>query len=286
MTTCVQPPDLWEKRLPARMRERGPRSAAWCRRRSDRGCSQGRRRQRTGRRREQLSGMQPSSRPTSRGTRGATTAMCVRRRTPRRPWACHVSSTRRSPSPTRTSLRNSSTRPERVEHMDRDGVLASLCFPMSEFPRFCGQVVPRRFGQRARARLRPGLQRLHPGGVVRSGSWTVHPTHPRAAVGSPPRRGRSRADRRLAVRKRSPSPRRRTSSACRPSTTPIAIGIRCSGRPRRRACRSAPTSDPAPGSLPPPPTLRCSPASPGCTSSPQEPLKTGCSVMSSSAFLD
>jgi predicted TIM-barrel fold metal-dependent hydrolase len=27
----------------------------------------------------------------------------------------------------------------RTEAMDRDGVLASLCFPMSEFPRFCGQ---------------------------------------------------------------------------------------------------------------------------------------------------
>ncbi len=134
----VQPPDLWEKRLPARMRERGPRV---------------------------LRGVGGDPTAVVRKVAGAnaqaadvSSARYAAVLTPDKPgdaWsydgdvcpttfasaAVGVPREQYSPFPfSYEDLPPQLVDPtRRVEHMDRDGVLASLCFPMSEFPRFCGQ---------------------------------------------------------------------------------------------------------------------------------------------------
>ncbi|CAM5632634.1 hypothetical protein SALBM311S_12987 [Streptomyces alboniger] len=56
--------------------------------------------------------------------------------------------------------------PQRLADMDVNHVQSALCFPT--FPRFCGSDLHRGDGPRARSPLRPGLQRLDGGGVVRA----------------------------------------------------------------------------------------------------------------------
>ena len=128
----VQPPDVWQKRLPAKLRDRGPKVAAGA----------------GGNLRLFLSrfGIAPDTFATADidldeagdawvydGNVFPTTGASV------------VGGQAMSDLRTIMAFRYAELAPElfdpiaRTKAMDTDGVLASLCFPMSEFPRFCGQ---------------------------------------------------------------------------------------------------------------------------------------------------
>src|SRR5215469_12530149 len=78
----------------------------------------------------------------------------------------------------------------RVADMNQGFVLASMLFPSLPRP-----GVPRGQGPGARAAVRPGLERLHPGGARAGLPGPVHPDDAHPAVGPCGRRGRDRADR-------------------------------------------------------------------------------------------
>ncbi len=77
----------------------------------------------------------------------------------------------------------------RIADMDLAGIEASVCFP-SLIAGFCGVRVLRVEGPFARARMRPGLERLAPRGVGGDAPRSHHP-HPDHLAAGP--RGRSRA---------------------------------------------------------------------------------------------
>ena len=141
---------------------------------------------------------------------------------------------------------------ERVKDMSAGGVLACMCFP--SFPVVLGPAVPRQRRQGPRARVGAGLQRLAHRRVVRhaipaaSSRWRSRCCGTRSCA-----RPRSGASRRRAAT-RSPSPRTRTRSGCRASTT--RTGTRCGARSWRRERSSTSTSARRASSRSPRPTRR------------------------------
>ena len=121
--------------------------------------------------------------------------------------------------------------PARIHDMNLAGILASMSFPV--LPPVLRPDLPRGQGQGTRPALRAGVERLDDRRVVRLCAGPLHPAHAHPAVGPPGGGGRDRAD--APVR----APRDRLlgepdRSACRPSTTSAATGIRCRGRRTRR----------------------------------------------------
>ena len=74
---------------------------------------------------------------------------------------------------------------ERIRDMDRNGILASMCFPIVR--RLQRRLLPAGNRQRPRARDAPGLQRLAHRRVVRCVSRAVHSAGDRARCGIPRR---------------------------------------------------------------------------------------------------
>lgn len=133
----VEPADLWQRRLPAKLRDRGPRvvegaggdpaevmrKVAGANAQADEGV-------------DRFAGILTTLKPGDAwvydGDVCPTTYASV---------AVGIPPEDYTPFPfSYADLRKQLYDPvARLEDMDRDGVLASLCFPMSEFPRFCGQ---------------------------------------------------------------------------------------------------------------------------------------------------
>ena len=135
----VQPPDLWESRLPAKFRERGPRVVVGAGgdptavMRKVAGASAGEAEESLGRFGDLVGGAEPGDAWVYDGEMCPTTYASA---------AIGIPMEQYTPFP----FSYASLRPEladpvaRLRDMDADGVLASMCFPMSEFPRFCGQA--------------------------------------------------------------------------------------------------------------------------------------------------
>ena len=84
---------------------------------------------------------------------------------------------------------------DRVKDMNANGMLGSMCFP--SFPQFCGQLFARRAeGRAARGRARAGVQRLAHRELVRRVPGPVHPARAPDDVGRRQDGGRSAARRR------------------------------------------------------------------------------------------
>ena len=71
---------------------------------------------------------------------------------------------------------------QRIDDMDANGVLGSMCFP--SFPQFCGQLFSRTEDKDRGPRHGPGLQRLARRRVVRHLPGPVHPARHPADLGS------------------------------------------------------------------------------------------------------
>lgn len=135
----VQPPDLWQSRLPAKFRERGPRVVEGAGgdptavMRKVAGANAGAADENADRFAGLASDVKPGDAWVYDGETMPTTYASA---------AVGIPPEQYTPFPFAYSdLRKELYDPvARLQDMDRDGVLASLCFPMSEFPRFCGQA--------------------------------------------------------------------------------------------------------------------------------------------------
>src|SRR4051794_645726 len=128
----VQPPDVWQKRLPAKVRDRGPKVVSGG----------------GGNLRLFLSrfGISPDTFSDSTlDLDAAGDAWVYDGNVFPTTGASVVGGRDMSDLRTIMAFRYEELEPElfdpiaRTKAMDADGVLASLCFPMSEFPHFCGQ---------------------------------------------------------------------------------------------------------------------------------------------------
>ena len=106
---------------------------------------------------------------------------------------------------------------ERVRDMNRNGVLASMCFP--SFVGFSGPQVPGCKGQGSGPGNAQGLQRLAHRRVVRLASWPVHSAGDRPAVGHERAGGGGTAGRGQGLPGRSACRSCRICSACPPTRT-------------------------------------------------------------------
>ena len=114
---------------------------------------------------------------------------------------------------------------------------------LPDLPRLRGQHLLRRDRQGARRRVRERVQRLDDRRVVRGHARPPDPAHARCRTGTSTPPPRKRLGSRRRARRASPSPSFPMGSVS-PRSTPT-TGTRSSPSPRRRACRSASTSDPA-----------------------------------------
>ncbi len=129
---------------------------------------------------------------------------------------------------------------ERVKDMDANGVLGSLCFP--SFPQFCGQLFARTEDKDVALGDGAGLQRLAHRRVVRHPPRPVHPVLAPGDLGParcwPPRSAAPRAKGAHAVTFSENPSQARAGRASTP-TTGIRSGRRAATRASSCACTSA-----------------------------------------------
>ena len=217
----VEPPDMFEGRLPAKYADRAPAGRA-----------HRRRRRRVGVRRHQTIPNIGLNAVAGRPEGG------VRRQPDRRSTRC---------------ARAATTSHERVKDMSAGGVLACMCFP--SFPSFSGRLFARRRRQGPRARGRAGLQRLAHRRVVRRLSRAASSRWRCPCCGIPScARPRSAASPTKGCHSLTFTENPADARAARASTT--RTGTRCGARSSTRARSSTSTSARRASSRSPRPTRR------------------------------
>ena len=227
----VEPPHLWQERLPARDARAGPARRAGAVGRL------------LARRRRVVQAGDDRGRPLGRllGLRGpahlraqAARRDPARRDARRRRRAASTARKMFIAAMTYDEMRPGCYEPKaRVDDLALAGVDGSLAFPT--FPRFCGQTFMEGKDHELGLECVRAVQRLDDRRVVRELRRAPDPAVPHSAVGRRPRGRRGRRATPHAAPGRSASARSRRTSGSRASTP--ATGIRCSRCARRRARR-------------------------------------------------
>ena len=224
----VEPPNVWQDRLPAKYRDDRPA-----------------RRTRPGRRddlqRRQVHRRRRRDRAPARTSTGGSTRTCAARSCGSTP----PSATRATRSTCARSRYDDMRHgrlsvPERLDDMDTNWIESALCFPT--FPRFCGQT----FTEAKDKELALLCVQAYNDWMVEE--WCgpsgrpAHPAHASSRCGTPSWPPRRCAATPPAASTRCASARSRRSSGCRRSTTGTTTGSRSSRRATRPAPRSTCTS--------------------------------------------